>query len=176
MGGIYFVNNANETQTNEICNYVYSLKENIKSSNSINRTLILMKSVKQNVGFAILIWFLGCTFLGSFLIYIAIFYKGFSLGYTISAILASLGIKSGTLFVLVSLLLQNLIYLPMIFILSISGINLYQNVKKDKSFNMKKEFLKHAIILGFSILISIICSFIEVYISTNFLIFFKNFF
>lgn len=173
--GIYFVNHANELQINEIYNYVSSLKENIKSSDSINRTAILMKSLKHNIGFIILVWFLGCTLLGNFLIYVAIFYKGFSLGYTISAIIASLGIKNGTIFVIASLLLQNLIFLPMIFILSVSGINLYQNIKKNKFGNLKREFLKHMIILGFSIVVSIICSFIEVYISTNILIFFKNF-
>ena len=69
MGGIAFINHANEIQTEEICSYVNSLKENIKNSD-------------------------GCTMLGSFLIYIAIIYKGFSIGYTVSAMLATLGIKA----------------------------------------------------------------------------------
>lgn len=94
MGGIAFINHANEIQTEEICSYVNSLKENIKNSDAINKTLILTQSIKQNLAFVILIWFLGCTILGSFLIYIAIIYKGFSIGYTVSAMLATLGIKA----------------------------------------------------------------------------------
>lgn len=94
MGGIAFINHANEIQTEEICSYVNSLKENIKNSDDINKTLILTQSIKQNVAFVMLIWFLGCTILGSFLIYIAILYKGFSIGYTVSAMLATLGVKA----------------------------------------------------------------------------------
>lgn len=93
VAGIMFINHANEIQTEEICSYVNSLKENIKNSDDINKTVILIQSMKQNVIFVLLIWFLGCTILGSFLIYIAIIYKGFSIGYTVSAIIATLGVK-----------------------------------------------------------------------------------
>ena len=78
----------------EISSYVNSLKENIKTSEGINKTVILRQSIKQNLMFVSMIWFLGCTLLGSFLIYLAIFYKGFSIGYTASAILATLGVKT----------------------------------------------------------------------------------
>lgn len=78
----------------EICSYVTNLKENIKSSENINKNVILLQSIQQNVVFVCLIWFLGCTIFGSFLIYAIILYKGFSLGYTVSAIIGSMGIKS----------------------------------------------------------------------------------
>lgn len=96
--GITFINNSNESQVQEIVAYVNSLKDNIKLSDNINKSVILMQSIKQNVGFVLLIWLLGCTLLGSFLIYVAIIYKGFSLGYTISAIIATLGVKSRKFF------------------------------------------------------------------------------
>lgn len=92
--GISFINKANENQMQEIGSYVNSLKDNIKSSDSINKTVILMQSIKQNLLFVGMIWFLGCTLLGSFLIYVAVAYKGFSIGYTASAIIATLGVKS----------------------------------------------------------------------------------
>ena len=173
--GIYLVNHANDSQKLEIYNYVDSLKENIKSSNSINRTTILILSIKKNIVLVMLIVFFSCTLLGSFLIYLMIFYKGFSVGYTISSIIASLGIKNGMLFVVVSLLLQNLIFLPMIFILSVNGINFYKNIKMNGLYTIKKDLFRYCIIFCISIVIAIICSFIEVYISTNFLIFLKKF-
>ena len=176
IGGISFINHANSMQTEEIFSYVNSLRENIKSSDEINKTVILMQSMKQNIIFILLIWFLGCTILGSFLIYVAILYKGFSIGYTVSAIIATLGVESGSLFAVLALLLQNIIFLPMIFLLSESGIKLYQNLKQNHYVNIKLEFIRHTIILLITAVIAIVASFIEVYGSTNFLIFFKNFF
>ena len=175
IGGIAFINHASDTQMQEISSYVNSLKDNIKLSDEINKTAILIQSMKQNVLFVILIWFLGCTIFGSFLNYIAILYKGFSIGYTVSAMIATLGVKSGTIFAVASLLLQNLIFLPMIFMLSNSGIKLYKNLREDKYVNMKFEFIRHTMIALIALAFSVIASFIEVYLSTNFLIFFKNF-
>ena len=173
--GIVFINNANENQIQEICLYVNSLKENIKSASDINKTLLLMQSIKHNMLFMIIIWFLGCTFMGSYLIYIAMIYKGFSISYTVSAIIATLGVRHGGIFAILSLLLQNLIFLPIMFILSESGIKLYKNLKKNRNYNIKLEFIRHTIILIISLVFSIVSSFIEVYASTNFLIFFKKF-
>jgi len=176
IAGIAFINNAGKTETTEIFSYVNSLKDNIKNSDNINKTLILTQSIKQNVVFVLIIWFLGCTLLGSFLIYLAILYKGFSIGYTVSAIIATLGIKSGSVFAVLALLLQNLIFIPMIFMLSETGIKLYKNLKQGRYVNFKSEFIRHTIIMLITCIVSIIASFIEVYVSTNFLIFFKDFF
>lgn len=51
---------------NEICSYVNSLKDNIKASDNINKTVILIQSMKQNTLFVGIIWFLGCTILRKF--------------------------------------------------------------------------------------------------------------
>lgn len=94
MGGIIVINRADSSETEEIRLFVNSLTNNMKNSDSINRSVILKQSLKQNSRLTVLIFFLGCTLLGSFLIYGVIFYKGFSLGYTVSAIVATLGAKS----------------------------------------------------------------------------------
>jgi len=92
--GIIFVNNVNENQKQEIYSYVNSLSENIRISDNVNRTIILKQSIKQNIFLVLLIWILGCSLLGSFLIYVIIFYKGFSIGYTASSIIACLGART----------------------------------------------------------------------------------
>lgn len=94
VAGIAFINNVREEQMQEISSYVNSLKDNLKASDEINKTVILVQSMKQNLAFVTIIWILGCTLLGSFLIYVAVLYKGFSIGYTASAIIATLGVKS----------------------------------------------------------------------------------
>lgn len=103
-------------------------------------------------------------------------YKGFSIGYTISAIISTLGIQKGVVFSIASLLLQNLIFIPSLFILAISGINLFKKIKHDKYVNIKIEFYKHVIIMLIVSILSMLSSFVEIYVSTNFLILLKNFF
>lgn len=66
IGGIIFINHASQEQMNEISSYVNSLKDNIKSSDHINKTVILIQSMKQNALFVAIIWFLGCTILRKF--------------------------------------------------------------------------------------------------------------
>lgn len=74
-----------------------------------------------------------------------------------------------------SLLLQNLVFLPAIFMLSNSGIKLYRNLRQNKYVNMKFEFMRHLLFMLAILIVAIIASFIEVYLSTNFLCFFKDF-
>lgn len=64
----------------------------------------------------------------------------------------------------------------MLFVLSNSGIKLYKNLRQDKYVNIKLELIRHTIIMLITLIVAIVASFVEVYISTNFLIFFKKFF
>ena len=171
--GIFFINNSNEVQIKEINGHIENLINNIKNSENINKIELLFLSIKQNVLFIILIWFLGCTILGGIFIYLAIIYKGFSIGYTISAIIATLGIKNGTIFALISLFMQNIIFIPAFFIIAENGIKLYKGIYK-KCINLKEEVIRHTVIMLISIMLAIISSCIEVYFSTNLLIFLKE--
>jgi len=137
--------------------------------------VLLKRSLKTNISLVILVWILGCSLFGSFFMYIVIIYKGFSIGYTVSSIIATLGIKHGTVFIISSLVLQNLVFLPAIFMLSSRAIQLYHNLHPNKYVNIKREFIKYIMVLPIILAISILASFIEVYGSTSFLLFLKNF-
>lgn len=116
--GIIFINTSNSFQKDELNNYVNALIKNIKETDNISRIDLLILSIKQNVFFILLVWFLGCTIIGGLFIYVTILYKGFALGYTISSIIAVLGVKNGIIFSCLSLLLQNIIFIPAFFILA----------------------------------------------------------
>ncbi len=118
IGGVIFINNVNETQKLEISNYIGELVNNIKNSQNVDRLELLIISIKQNILFILLVWFLGCTIIGGMFIYIAIIYKGFAIGYTISALVTVLGVKQGSIIVLASLVLQNIIFLPALFLIA----------------------------------------------------------
>lgn len=77
--GIFLVNNANYNQKEEILEYVQKLEENIKGTSDLNTLNLLFSSLKENIIFIILIWFLGCTIVGSIFIYLAVCYKGIML-------------------------------------------------------------------------------------------------
>lgn len=116
--GIVFINTSNNFQKEEINNYVNVLIKNIKDTNNINKIDLLFLSIKQNVLFILIIWFLGCTIIGGLFIYVMILYKGFAIGYTISSIMAVLGVKNGIIFSCLSLLLQNIVFIPAFFIIA----------------------------------------------------------
>jgi stage II sporulation protein M len=171
--GIFTINHTSDNKLIEVNSYINSICENLQNSDGINKTECLIKSVFQNTIFVIIMWLLGCTIIGSVLVYVCLIYKGFSLGYTISAVISALGAKSGTIFVFASLLIQNIIYLPAIFMLAESGIKLYLRISKNLS-NIKQELLRHTVIMLISLILSVISSILEVYLSTNILIFFKK--
>lgn len=174
LTGIIFLNRYNELEFENINKYIQDLVSNIKSAEKINKSVLLLESLRNNCLFIILIWFLGCTIIGSFLIYLACFYKGFTIGYTIAALIKSLGIKSGIIFTLLSMVLQNIIILFGMLLLCNSGIRIYLQLKRN-CVNLKKELIRHTLVMLISLLISIVSSFLEIYGSVNFLIFFKKF-
>ena len=174
MLGIIFINHTSNNEIDKITSYVETLKENITTKENIDRFSSLLESLKQNFIIVFLIWVLGSTIIGSFLIYFVIAYKGFSVGYTISALIASLGVKGGSIFVFSSLLPQNIILLPAIFILAESGIKVYYRIMKN-NVNIKTELVRHLVIMLITLLFAGFASIIEAYLSTNLLLFFKNF-
>ena len=66
------------------------------------------------------------------------------------------------------MLLQNIIFIPVLFALAISGIRLYKSIMKERTReNIKIEILRHTI---FSLILSVmlvLASFIETYVSTK---------
>lgn len=172
--GIFVINHTENSGIVEISSYITAIRDNLKDMQNLNLTECFINSLKQNIIFILMIWFLGCTIIGNIFVYVCVLYKGFTLGYTISALIISLGVKSGSIFVFASLLLQNIILLPTIFILAESGIKLYIRITKNLV-NIKQELLRHTVIMLICLILVTISSVVEVYISTNILIFLKKF-
>lgn len=76
--------------------------------------------------------------------------------------------KQGMAFIFSSMLLQNIIFIPVLFALAISGIRLYKSIMKDRRReNVKIEILRHTIFSGFLSVLLVVASAVETYISTN---------
>ncbi len=166
--GVIFINNANTSQSDQISNYINNFINSIKEEYKVGSNQLLWKSIINNLCIAAILWFLGSTVIGIPLIYLSIGYKGFCMGYTISSIIAVIGIGKGILFIASTMLFQNIIIIPAILTLAVSGIKLYKLIMEDRrSQNIKLQILRHTVFSAFILVILVGASFIETYISGN---------
>ena len=97
-------------------------------------------------------------------------YRGFCLGYTISSCISVLGTAKGLSFIFSNLLLQNLLFIPAILAISVSGFKLYKSIIKDRNReNIKLEIVRHTLFSGLMTILLAVSSLIEVFISNNLL-------
>ena len=167
---VIFTNNDNNTENSKIGNNITTFIECLKTDYQIDKAKLLKELIINNIFTAFILWFMGCVVIGIPVMYALIVYKGFSLGYTISTIILALGTWKGIMFSLITLLLQNLLIIPCIFAISISGIKLYKVILKDKRReNIKVEIIRHTIFSLVILCFLILSSFIEVYVSDTLL-------
>lgn len=170
FGGVFFVNNIQETPKTEITNYLNEFIEKFKSIESLNKADLLKSSMFQNILLGVILWFFGTTVIGIPVVFGIILYRGFCLGYTISLCITIMGTGKGLSFVLIALLLQNIIFIPAILGIAVSGLKLYKSIVKDKTKeNVKLEILRHTIFSLIMLIILAVASIIETFISTNLL-------
>ncbi len=175
--GVFFVNNLSEIQKSEITIYINQFIDNLKNINQLDNMALLKNSIIQNLIIALLIWFFGTTVIGMPIVFGLIIYRGFCLGYVVSTSVLVLGMPQGLIFAIISLLLQNILIIPAILGLGVSGIKLYKSIVKNKTReNIKIEILRHTIFSGIMFIILILSSVIEICISTNLLKLIVNYF
>jgi stage II sporulation protein M len=108
--GIMLINSSSQENKESICGYITEFVDSIKNNEyQIDNTKLLIKSILSNLKIAVIIWISGSTIIGIPLIYGCLGYKGICIGYSISAIIASLGNAKGIALALSSMLLQNII-------------------------------------------------------------------
>lgn len=168
--GVMFINNIQEAQRVEINSYFNNFIEKLKQSEQLDKIQLLKTSISSNVIIALVIWFFGTTVIGIPVVFGVIIYRGFCLGYTIAVIISIMGISKGLLFVLISILLQNIIWIPVVLALAVSGFKLYKSIIKDnRKENIKIEIIRHTIFSLIMLILLITASCIEIGISTNLL-------
>lgn len=169
--GIIFVNNTNQNKQGEISSYINNFISSIKNSSQISNTELFKEYSKNDLYTTTLLWFLGSTVIGAPLIYLVIAYKGYSIGYTISSIIATVGTGKGILFIIITMLLKYIIYIPCLLSLAVSGIKLYKLIIEDRRReNIKVQIIKHTLFCLMMFGLMIISSLIGTYVSTSLLI------
>ena len=167
--GVMLVNSSNEQNKADISGYINEFILSIKNKEyEIDEKKLLIKSVTSNLKIAAIIWISGTTIIGIPLVYGSLCYKGICIGYSISAIIATLEKGKGILFAISSMLLQNIIAVPCILALAVSSIKIYKSLMKEREKdNIKYEIYRHTM---FSLIMTIgliVSSIIEIFLSTN---------
>lgn len=166
--GVLFVNNIQENPKLEITNYIKRFIEKMKTIETLNHMELLKNSIGQNILLAIILWFFGTTVIGIPVVFGLIIYRGFCLGYTIAACITVVGLPQGIWLVFILLLLQNILFIPAILALAVSGFKLYKSITKDRNKeNVKIEVVRHTVFSFIMLLILLLSSAIEIFLSTN---------
>ena len=164
--GVMFLNNIKTEEKDEITTYINNYVTNAKENKNISTTESLKKAIKDNVILAVGLWFAGTTLIGMPIVFGIILFRGFCLGYTISACTYTMGVGKGIIFILISALLQNILLIPAILAIGVSGIKLYKSVMKDKrKENIKVEILRHTVISTIMLGVLIVSAIVKINVS-----------
>lgn len=162
---VYYMSDFNRVEiTNYFNNFLGFL-----DGNSVAYTSILVDSIKNVLPMVVIIILLGYTAVGIPIILMMDLAKGYVIGFTFSLIVSILGGK-GLMLVLSGLMLQNLIFIPIIMLISILAIKhsmtkLKMGASRERiKLDISKAYLNFQGLLSLFIISGIL---IETYISPN---------
>lgn len=162
---VYYMSDFNRV---EITTYFNNFLEFL-GGNSVSYTSILIDSIKSILPMVAIIVLLGYTAVGTPIILMMDLAKGYVIGFTFSLIVSMLGSK-GVMLVLSGLMLQNLIFIPIIMLISVLAIRhsvtkLKMGVSRDRvKLDVSRAYLSFQGLLSLIIISGIL---IETYISPN---------
>lgn len=163
--GIAIVNQLPETGLQSINEYINNSVNTLKEHAEISKIQMLKSSLFKNMVIVLLIWFFGLTLLGGFVLYFLTLIIGVTFGYTLSAIMTSFTFIQGILFFVTTMLMQNIIYIPAIMYLIVQGLKSQKNILNKQTTSLKYVVAKHSAYCIMVMILLVIASLIEVYIS-----------
>ncbi len=141
------------------------------TSAGLDKGVILYNSFTNQAKSIIAVWFLGLTIIGMPLILGVVFLKGFSRGFTISFLIKEKAL-AGALITILSILPQNLAYIPLLLIWSVVGINfsIYIAMKRVGSvINLGKAVMTYTLLLPGAMGIVLMGAHIQAYLTPSLL-------
>ncbi|WP_125152276.1 stage II sporulation protein M [Clostridium rectalis] len=170
--GIYSVKYMPSVNKNDLLSYLNSFGEYL-TTKDLDYRFILIQSIKSNIPFIVVIWFLGMTMIGIPIILIIDLIKGYTLGFTISFVISSVGIK-GFNMAMLGVIPQNIIYVPCIIFSSVLAMEFSLNFLRERINNkLSSGLLVKVMSYSVSFLVIFFAMFfgfvIEAYITPNIL-------
>ncbi|EKY27024.1 stage II sporulation protein M [Clostridium celatum] len=134
--GTYMVKYMNLNDSTDLAGYFSSFTKSI-TEDPVNNKVLLIDILKKNLMLIGIIIVLAFTVFGTPFILLVDLIKGFTLGYTFSFLISTFDGK-GIWLALVSILPQNIIYIPCFIALSIVAIEFSSTKLRDRFFNKSK--------------------------------------
>lgn len=171
--GAFTVNGLSTMQNEELSNYFQGFLQ-LLDNQKIDSNELLKIGFMENFRMIVFMWVLGVTIIGIPFIYIAVGVRGFITGFSSGFIIKIAGFK-GAAFTILGLLPKELIIVPCIIALGVSGINFSLSIIRNKSKkhhlkeNLKTNFIAYCMVtLLFSCIIFVGVA-IEAYITPVFI-------
>ncbi|MBS4023095.1 MAG: stage II sporulation protein M [Dethiobacter sp.] len=110
-----------EIQVRELNDFFFGFVDYLSERQPINQGLIMQRALLQNGIFVLALWVLGNLFFGIIPVLGILFYRGFTIGFSVG-FLAEQNSLRGVLFAIGAILPQNLIYVPMTILSSVCAV------------------------------------------------------
>ena len=144
----------------------------IYANNTFNNRFIFKTSLFNNIIPIIIRFIVSIRYIGIILAPLYITFRGFCLGFSIAFLTENFG-KKGFIFTLIAMLPQNIIYIPALIFACFISVNLsiimLRFRKEGFNENKNKYILKYLTYDFIAIVVLIIASFIEAYITPVFI-------
>ncbi|MGR6836348.1 stage II sporulation protein M [Syntrophomonas erecta] len=117
------------------------------------------------------LWFLGLTVIGFPLIPALVFMRGYALGFTVGFLIYEKA-GAGVLITILSIVPQNLVYIPFLIIWAVMAMNFSAFIVKGRSTgvdSLSKGLVSYSLLMLVCLLIFLMGAFIEAYLSPWFL-------
>lgn len=139
--GAFTVNGLSSIQRYELDNYMQGFFE-MFDAQTINSSSLLKVSSIYNGKMMLILWLLGITVIGIPFIFAVTGIRGFINGFSAGFFIRLMGIKS-LLFIAVVILIKEIIIMPSLMTMGVTGINFSQNIIKNRkvSYPAKESFL-----------------------------------
>ncbi|MBM7869194.1 stage II sporulation protein M [Clostridium pascui] len=135
--GVYTVKYMGEIYKTDLISYFQGFTEYL-TTESLNYKEVFLNTIRSNIPFILFIWLLGMTMVGIPVILIIGIIKGYTLGFTISFIINSVGLK-GIGIAIFGVIIQNIIYIPCMIIASVLAMEFSLNFLKERIDRRVKE-------------------------------------
>ncbi|TYP54258.1 stage II sporulation protein M [Thermosediminibacter litoriperuensis] len=130
IAGSVSVKLLSDPQKQELLNYIELFFTNVQNVN-IDSSTVFYASVLNNLKTALVICLAGLLVISFPVILIVIFFRGYILGFTVGFLVVEFGIK-GSIFALLSILPQNIIIIPAIISIGVTGMYFAVTVIKNR--------------------------------------------
>jgi stage II sporulation protein M len=175
--GSIFITILSDTDKSTVTTQITSFFDQIQS-NKIDYLGALKNSATSNLIYIVVIWLLGISVIGIPIIILMMFLKGFIIGFSIAAIVAKykiLGLLGALTYIFPHIIISILVIFMISFYALKLSFNLFRAVVERKSINFNEIVSRYSSVMLISIILMVVASLIEAFISPYIIKFFLMF-